>query len=59
MNMSSVPTTNAMDTIPASSTPTNWVDTMVRAGNTSPHAPTPTEFHTKSRVVLWAAYSSS
>ena len=44
--------------MPACSTPTSWVTTMVRMGNTMPHTPTPMPFHTKSRVVRPLSYSA-
>ena len=37
---------NAMENMPACSTPTSCVVTMVRMGNVMPQVPTPMEFHT-------------
>ena len=37
---------NASENMPACSTPASCVTTMVRMGNTMPHVPTPTVFHT-------------
>lgn len=39
--MSSDPVTKASENMPACSTPTSWVTTMVRNGNTMPHAAMP------------------
>ena len=44
--MSSDPVTNAMENMPACSTPTSWVTTTVRKGNTMPHAAMPIVLHT-------------
>ncbi len=41
-----MPVTNAMENMPACSTPTSCVTTTVSTGNTMPHAPMPREFHT-------------
>ncbi|WP_371298406.1 hypothetical protein [Paraeggerthella sp.] len=44
--MSSVPVTNASENMPACSTPTSCVTTMVRKGNTMPHVAMPSVLHT-------------
>ncbi len=50
---------NAMEIIPACSTPTSCVDTMVITGKTNAQAAWPAVFQMKSRVVRWGAYSAS
>ena len=43
--MSSDPVTKASENMPASSTPASCVTTMVRTGNTMPHALVPSVLH--------------